>query len=69
MAVEVSIIIPAYNAAPWLAGTIESCLCQQAGARHMLLGHLAVPVVMVALATLPLAWLLSRARDRSPRRT
>jgi hypothetical protein len=42
-----------------LGGLAVQLFCQQSGASHTLLGHISVPVVMAAIATLPLAWLLS----------
>lgn len=51
-----------------LGGLAVQLTCQHAGARHMLLGHVAVPVVALALAIIPLTRLLSRRRAASLRR-
>ncbi len=60
---------PAHSALIALAGAFGlgalavQLFCQQPGARHALLGHLSVPVVLIVLATVPLARLLSRVRS------
>jgi len=52
-----------------LGGLAVQATCQHVGAHHMLLGHIAVPLVVLALATIPLARMLSHRRTASMRRS
>lgn len=48
-----------------LGGLAVQLVCHHPGARHMLCGHVLVPVVMIALGLLPLAALLRRSAEQS----